>query len=889
MNGFVKKISLVLFTLFIIFTLIGCKKFTFEIKGKDSLLVGEEMLLEHNYEGKKKVNWSSSDSDVAYVYNGKVTAKKEGVVDITATVEDYSATITITIIDDSFSFYIVGEAELFVGDTAKYKVVLSKEAPEAVIWSTSDESIGYINEHATFYAVAPGNVTIYATIKDITHEYYVTVKKLPDPRIVFNLPEQIEVGEMERITVGVNVPIGVDAGYVDYERSAKGIVSLSGVPTGEWHVKGLKPGTVTIKVYFTKMPHIYVEKTITVVEKQPYNVVINGKEDMEVGEFNQLLATVYPEEVNQEVIWESSDETIAIVEDGMVLGLKEGNVTIYARSKVKENVYGLFKITVAKASSSNYTEEELQKVEDIISKMTLSQKVGQMFMIGFSGTTYTSTLESVIKNYNFGNVIYMGANVANPSTIVQMSNDLQAQMIASNTVPAFISIDQEGGRVVRLSNGGTHFISNMAMFATNDPNNTYLEGVAVGKELKNYGINANFAPVLDVNNNPANPVIGARSYGENPFLVARYGVGLINGLRESGVMATSKHFPGHGNTSVDSHSGLPVITSSKEELYKIELAPFIASIGAGIDAIMTTHIIFTEIDSALPATLSEKVLTGLLREELGYDGIIVTDGMEMGALQSNFGSSNELAIKAVKAGVDMLLYTSNTTPRNAHSAIIECVKNGEISEERINESVRRILLKKLKYNLLDDYSAPNNDITDLLKENDELNNKFAMQSLTQMKGTFDGLSKEEKILIISPKCNYTIDSSLENNSLGCYVSRYLNTNGYNCDYYTISENATSNERSAVSGKLNNYDRIIIATSNVCTKNYTNTQNLVNQVLRTKENTIVIALDTPYDYLGYMNLENYICVYGYQKASAIAIAKYLNGEFKAQGASPINFK
>ncbi len=889
MKDIMKKSIIVLISILSFLFLTSCKKFVLQISGENIVEVGEEIKLSHNYEGKKRIEWKSSDPNIAYVYNGKVTGIAEGEVVITAKVEKYEATFTVTVIDNSLDFYIEGKTDLYVGDTAKYKIISTREIEGDVTWSVSDDSIGYINEYATFYATGEGRVTIYATAEGIIKEFVVVVKKLPEPRIVFNAPEELEIGEMQRITVGVNVPMGVNAGYVDFEVNPKGIVSLTGVPTGDWHVKGIGVGTVTIKVYFTKMPHIYVERTINIVEKQPINVVISGSEEMEVGAFNNLTAKVYPEEVSQEVMWSSSDETIAIVEDGMVLGLQPGNVTIYARSNVRPSVHGIFKITVVANEPKGYTEEELQKVEEIMSQMSLSQKIGQMFMIGFSGTSYTSTLDSVIKNYNFGNVIYMGANVANPATIAKMSNDLQSQMVASNLVPAFISIDQEGGRVVRLSNGGTHFISNMAMLATNDVNNTYLQGLAVGKELRNYGINANFAPVLDVNNNPANPVIGARSYGENPFLVARYGVGLINGLRDSKVMATSKHFPGHGNTSVDSHSGLPVITSSKEDLYKIELAPFIASIGEGIDAIMTTHIIFTAIDSTLPATLSEKVLTNLLRNELGYDGIIVTDGMEMGALQSNFGNSNELAIKAVKAGVDMLLYTSNTTPRGAHSAIMECVQNGEITEERINESVRRILLKKLKYNLLEDYTAPNSDISDLLENNEKLNNDFAISSLTQMKGTFDGLSKEEKILIISPKCNYTIDASLENNSLGCFASRYLRDNGYDCDYYTISENATSSERSAISGMLSTYDRIIIATSNVSTKNYTNTQNLVNQILRTKENTIVIALDTPYDYLGYMKLENYICVYGYQKASVIAITKYLNGEFKAQGVSPIDFK
>mgnify|MGYP003298562243 CR=1 FL=1 len=156
----------------------------------------------------------------------------------------------------------------------------------------------------------------------------------------------------------------------------------------------------------------------------------------------------------------------------------------------------------------------------------------------------------------------MAYNVTNPNTLSKMSDDIQNKMLKENNVPGFITIDQEGGRVIRLTNGGTHFISNMALAATNDINNGYLEGQAIGKELRNYGINCDFAPVLDVNNNPENPIIGIRSYSDNPVLVSLFGNKMIDGLQEANVMACSKHFPGHGNTSVDSHYGLPKITSS---------------------------------------------------------------------------------------------------------------------------------------------------------------------------------------------------------------------------------------------------------------------------------------------------------------------------------------
>ena len=883
-----KTLSIFISFIFLI-TLISCKKFELTITGPNEVEVGQTITLEHNFEGPEKVNWTVDNPNIATVYNGVVTGISEGTVQVKAFVKDYIATYEVNVLLNNINFMIIGTSTAEIGNSYKFTIESDVVYKGEIKWESSDTNIATISSYGTFYAKSLGEVTITATIKDkFTQAMKVTVVPKKMPSINVTCPTQLEVGERAKVTIGLSNPSLVDTGGIRYSLSETGIIYAYGA-THDLQIEGRSVGTVSLIFTFGKYPEYKKEIVIEVVPAKPKNIVIDTKEEMKVGEFTNIKAVVDGVDSN-EIIWSVSDPSMAIIEDGEILALRSGTVNVTAKPLENLSISATQTITISKNESLEYTEEELKLAEEILKKMNLSQKVGQMFAIGFSGTNYTSTLDSVIKNYNFGNVIYMGANVADPTTIAKMSNDIQNTVMSVNGIPAFITIDQEGGRVVRLTNGGTQFLSNMAMCATGDVNNTYLEGLAVAKELRNYGINVDFAPVLDVNNNPDNPIIGNRSYSDNPFLVAKYGVNMIKGLKEGNVMATSKHFPGHGNTSVDSHTGLPVITSTKEELYQTELAPFIASVSNGIDAIMTTHIIFTAIDSELPATLSNKVLTELLRDEIGYEGLIVTDGMEMGALQTNFGDTSSLALQAVKAGVDILLYTSNTTPRTAHSAIVNAVTNGQISEERINESVKRIILKKIKYGLFDNYLAPNADITELLKENEKLNNDFAIQGLTQVLGTFDGFTKDDKILIISPKCNYNLGTNLDDNSLGCYASVYLKAQGYNCDYYTINENASNSQISEINSIISNYDKIVIATSNVKTKSYTSTAKLVKQVLINKPDTLVIALDTPYDYLSFNSyLTNYVCVYSYQKATVEAITKYLNKEFEATGKAPVAFK
>ena len=582
-----------------------------------------------------------------------------------------------------------------------------------------------------------------------------------------------------------------------------------------------------------------------------------------------------------EITWKSSNTSIAIVENNKVLALNKGKVTISA--EFHGHAIHSFEMEVDVHTSPEENEDIINKAEELLNGMDLSTKIGQMFFVGFDGVEMSSDLTEAIEECHFGNVIYMGRNVEDYKTLANLTNKIQDKLVNTNKVPGFISVDQEGGNVARLVDGGTHFIGAMAMSATGNETNTFELGKAMGQELYNYGIRVDYSPVMDVNNNPNNPIIGIRSYSDKPIQVSQFGNNMAKGLNESKVMPCLKHFPGHGNTNVDSHLGLPVINSTKEELFKIELAPFISGIANGIDAIMTTHIIFTAFDKDYPATLSSSVLTGLLREQLHFKGLIITDGMQMAGVTKNYGGPDVVSVLAISAGVDILLYTSNDAPRIAYQALMNAVQNGTISENRINDSVKRILMKKIKYGLIDKYQAEGKDISELLKTNKEMNLRFAKESLTLLKGTFNGLDQSKSTLIIAPEKS-------ENVNFAKYAKEYLISKGMtNCEYEVVSSNMTESEVTASIEKVKQYEQIVLAFNNVKVKAYETTINFVNSVAAMEKELVVVALETPYDLMVYdkEKIKTYICIYNYQEVTVQALSMYLNGEFTAQGKFPLS--
>jgi beta-N-acetylhexosaminidase len=272
-------------------------------------------------------------------------------------------------------------------------------------------------------------------------------------------------------------------------------------------------------------------------------------------------------------------------------------------------------------------------------------------MVGVPGPTLDRATRSFLKAHAVGGVILFRRNVADLGALVALTADLHA---ISPDRPILVGIDHEGGRVSRLDAPFTQFPSAAVVGRARSPHLAYRQGVAMGEELRSVGIDIDFAPVLDVASNPRNPVIGDRSFGAHPRTVSRLGISLVHGLQRTGVVAVGKHFPGHGDTHVDSHLDLPIVRRSVAELDRVELFPFRRAIQSGVEALMTAHVVFTELDAERPATLSRSISTDLLRERLRFRGVLFSDDLEMKAISDRF-AAGEAAIEAIEAGVDWLL------------------------------------------------------------------------------------------------------------------------------------------------------------------------------------------------------------------------------------------
>lgn len=389
------------------------------------------------------------------------------------------------------------------------------------------------------------------------------------------------------------------------------------------------------------------------------------------------------------------------------------------------------------------------KVTRIMEQMSLDEKISQMIIPAIrtwneenvTDLSAVPQLREALRRHQYGGIILFGSNIAGNEQVTRLLHDLQdnnsqIEGVAMH-IPYLTPVDEEGGIVIRLTSG-TRMTGNMAIGATTDSvKNAEETGRILGEELAALGFNADFAPDIDVNNNPSNPVIGTRSFSDDPDLVSKLGNAYAKGLSENNIIATYKHFPGHGDTSVDSHIGTPSVEKTYDEIKKTELVPFEAAIKDGAEMIMTAHITYPLIDEPrtfgdgvtqgfFPATMSKKIITDILRTDMGYDGVVVTDALEMDAIDDaglvpgTNGSAEysiNIATEVINSGVDILLLPMDL--KNAQAAtfyddyisgIVAKVTSGEISQDRIDESVQRILTLKAKHGMLDDSDAANSDI-----------------------------------------------------------------------------------------------------------------------------------------------------------------------------------
>ncbi|MGV2965561.1 beta-N-acetylhexosaminidase [Paenibacillus xylanexedens] len=368
-------------------------------------------------------------------------------------------------------------------------------------------------------------------------------------------------------------------------------------------------------------------------------------------------------------------------------------------------------------------QEEVDPVQEQLSSLTLEEKIGQMILAGVQGTTLDNQTKQMITDQKVGGIIFYANNVSTLEGTAKFVQSIK-EVNQSNPVPIFMSVDQEGGKVSRMPDTVESIPSSRKVGETKDNALAETMGELLARQVQLAGFNVDFAPVLDVNSNPKNPVIGDRSFGSSAELVSRMGIAEMKGLRSEGIIPVVKHFPGHGDTSVDSHLDLPVVNKTEKQLAKLEWIPFQAAVKEQVEAVMVAHILFPKLDPDHPASLSDVIIGEHLRGKFNYDGVVITDDLSMGAIAKNY-KLDEAALATVKAGSDILLVAhSYESAKTIFDTLISAVKSGKITESRIDESVYRILALKQQYKLSDDQKASgdlkqlNADIVDWRKQID---------------------------------------------------------------------------------------------------------------------------------------------------------------------------
>ncbi|MCC8353571.1 glycoside hydrolase family 3 protein [Bacillus sp. AF23] len=581
--------------------------------------------------------------------------------------------------------------------------------------------------------------------------------------------------------------------------------------------------------------------------------------------------------------------------------------------------------------------------KQIVDRMTLDEKIGQMLMPDFrnwkkegesSPQAFTKMNEEVaglIKKYQFGGVILFAENVKTTEQTVRLTDAYQK---ASPKIPLLLSIDQEGGIVTRLGEG-TNFPGNMALGATRSRINAYQTGSMIGKELSVLGINTDFSPVLDINNNPDNPVIGVRSFSSDRELTARLGLYSMKGLQRQNIASALKHFPGHGDTDVDSHYGLPLVSHNQERLREVELYPFQKAIDAGADMVMTAHVQFPAFDDTtykskldgsdimVPATLSKKVMTGLLREEMGFGGVIVTDALNMKAIADHFGQE-EAVVMAIKAGVDIALMPASVTSlkdeqklASVIDSLKEAVKNGDIPLQQINKSVERIISLKIKRGI---YPAQHDSSIDKKvkkalktvgsKHHTKTEQKIAEKAVTVLKNDQHTLpfkpKKGSRILIAAPyeeqtaSIEKTIHDLMQRKKIKSVSLNKMNfaEKVFNAehekqvkeaDYIITGSYVVKNDPVVNDGVI---DDTVTDSSKWATAF---PRAVMNAALQHKKQFVLMSLRNPYDAANFEEARALIAVYGfkgyangrYLQPNIPAGVKAIFGQSKPKGTLPVD--
>jgi len=526
-------------------------------------------------------------------------------------------------------------------------------------------------------------------------------------------------------------------------------------------------------------------------------------------------------------------------------------------------------------------------VQETLNQMTLNQKVGQLIMMGVDGTGMTSGVCSQIDSISPAGIVYRSGNVNTPAQLRELSAGLQNCAQGSGIPPLLISLDHEGQYVNRFSSGVTYFPSAMAQGASGNPQTAYQIALLTGNELRYSGVNMVLGPVADVLLNLDNSVISTRAFGGNAELVSAYVSQAVQGYQDSGLIPVLKHYPGHGGTKEDSHYKFPVDEASRESVHNDYLPPFTAGIEAGAQVVMTSHVAFLSIDpEGNPTTLSEPVLS-LLKDDLAFEGVILTDSMGMGAIRSAEGSITRASIKAIKRGADLLLITSPVQAQQVQQKIVEAVQEGKITQERLDDAVTRILLLKATKGLkkfpvahpsAPDWAQNANQVYGLSQ---------GMVALFRDQADLIPIPGQLKnILLVGPPDGWglypVLESALRNN--GHSVVRINYPGPWSG---AIADGGLKNN---ILAQASGYDLVIVLTweSHLNNINYGDTwqPSLVQGLLEGGKPLIVVALKSPTDILDFPEVLTYLATFGTTSGQIKGLTDILLGQVLYSGVNPL---
>jgi len=518
----------------------------------------------------------------------------------------------------------------------------------------------------------------------------------------------------------------------------------------------------------------------------------------------------------------------------------------------------------------------------------LERLIGQKLLLAFHGkeTPSPEILES-LKRYHPGGIsLFRAFNIGTLAQVRALTDSLQRLARDLNLPPLLMATDQEGGQLMAIGEG-TPLPGNMALGATRSAELARNAGEVLGRELSALGINVNYAPCADVNINPQNPVVGVRSFGEDPVLVGELTAAMIEGIQSQGVAATVKHFPGHGDTESDSHHGLQTVPHSMERLRAVELPPFVAALKADAKLVMTAHLAISSVDGpdAPPGTLSANIIKGLLRRDLSYDGVVITDAMDMRAIRQGEALREEV-VRATKAGADLLLMMSDSQDQaRAFEGLLHGFQSGQLSTSELEGSVERI--SSLKKWISDNFAVHDLNVI-RSAEHMKIADEIAERSITLVCDRNKYLpikpDADQRIAVIVP-----IPQDLTPADTSSYVQPKLaeSVRKYHArtDEFTIPYSPSDQEIAAVLERVREYDVIVVGTINADVEK--NQASFLRELLKTDKPVIIVAMRLPYDLSAFPQASTFVCTYSILQPSMKAVAKGLFGRAEMKGQLPVS--